>query len=110
MKHGFVFFGMITSLPSRGAWIEMRSRTRRTRLPHVAPLAGSVDRNLEPPLPPAAGRVAPLAGSVDRNILRTDDWARPITVAPLAGSVDRNFAALPCMRAGLGRSPRGERG
>ena len=56
----------------------------------VAPLAGSVDRNI--------GflkerkyiyRVAPLAGSVDRNqlILAVQNFRH---VAPLAGSVDRN--------------------
>ena len=79
---------------------------------HVAPLAGSVDRNCS--LPPARSHslVAPLAGSVDRNhkahdgfytlspslpsrgawieILQTDAAPRSARVAPLAGSVDRN--------------------
>ena len=80
---------------------------------HVAPLAGSVDRNCS--LPPARSHslVAPLAGSVDRNhkahdgfytlspslpsrgawieILQTDAAPRSARVAPLAGSVDRNI-------------------
>ena len=34
------------SLPSRGAWIEMLIARRARGLCHVAPLAGSVDRNL----------------------------------------------------------------
>ena len=35
----------------------------------VAPLAGSVDRNLQDAAKLLAGLVAPLAGSVDRNII-----------------------------------------
>ena len=34
------------SLPSRGAWIEIRAASRRPKAASVAPLAGSVDRNL----------------------------------------------------------------
>ena len=33
------------SLPSRGAWIEICSRSSGQPRPRVAPLAGSVDRN-----------------------------------------------------------------
>ena len=58
-----------TSLPSRGAWIEIPVLSNSASvMPCVAPLAGSVDRN-----GPVGGRaqgrnpVAPLAGSVDRN-------------------------------------------
>ena len=57
----------------------------------VAPLAGSVDRN---PDPPPGHRlqhaVAPLAGSVDRNTTRKNP-PQGGGVAPLAGSVDRNI-------------------
>ena len=34
------------SLPSRGAWIEMAASTLTRSLSAVAPLAGSVDRNI----------------------------------------------------------------
>ena len=34
-----------TSLPSRGAWIEISRWAGKDRLASVAPLAGSVDRN-----------------------------------------------------------------
>src|SRR5699024_12033721 len=37
-------------------------------VPTVAPLAGSVDRNIRVPKQKAPRRVAPLAGSVDRNL------------------------------------------
>ena len=124
--------GLRLSLPSRGAWIEIwRSALSRTS-PPVAPLAGSVDRNLFAPgltalgltsLPsrgawieigcrprsPGAGCVAPLAGSVDRN----SSWMMACSrsdVAPLAGSVDRNFATDEYAEIPIGRSPRGERG
>ena len=57
----------------------------------------------------ACRRVAPLAGSVDRNLKRVRDTEHK-AVAPLAGSVDRNVSGqlFPC-RPGR-RSPRGERG
>ena len=56
----------------------------------VAPLAGSVDRNVSLRLAELLEQVAPLAGSVDRNI--SEDWvaSETVEVAPLAGSVDRN--------------------
>ena len=102
------------SLPSRGAWIEIYCQRVFGRLgAQVAPLAGSVDRNvkmdelvplarvslpsrgawIEIPIRPSQVShilVAPLAGSVDRNAglhLARDGFQR---VAPLAGSVDRN--------------------
>ena len=58
---------------------------------HVAPLAGSVDRNLilTCRAPPGIS-VAPLAGSVDRNFLFAPGLTALGLVAPLAGSVDRN--------------------
>ena len=36
------------SLPSRGAWIEIQDTGARSRRTAVAPLTGSVDRNLTP--------------------------------------------------------------
>ena len=80
----------------------------------VAPLAGSVDRNLLCGLGaiwmmlslPSRGAwieiawrarvdqawgVAPLAGSVDRNYETMGHPSRGASVAPLAGSVDRNW-------------------
>ena len=120
------------SLPSRGAWIEILWPLQWLRLPLVAPLAGSVDRNalvlsfsrVSAAVAPLAGSVdrngldvvsnlgemvAPLAGSVDRNISSS---AKTIvdTVAPLAGSVDRNGPLDGVLQIGGGRSPRGERG
>ena len=38
---------MSRSLPSRGAWIEMAMPPRASSAGTVAPLAGSVDRNVE---------------------------------------------------------------
>ena len=90
------------SLPSRGAWIEMTPTTKTGCIWCVAPLAGSVDRNLNVWLSKTAYVVAPLAGSVDRNLHFSRPDKGPL-VAPLAGSVDRNTAfALPA--SGLGES------
>src|SRR5699024_7006766 len=98
------------SLPSRGAWIEIDHLPRPRHLWRVAPLAGSVDRNLRgpsglgaacPSLPsrgawieipsaptkPRPVRVAPLAGSVDRNKISGMLATKVGMVAPLAGSV-----------------------
>ena len=60
----------------------------------VAPLAGSVDRNLEEMLSKRLQPVAPLAGSVDRNHRLGPGQRKPADVAPLAGSVDRNWRSL----------------
>ena len=76
------------SLPSRGAWIEIRRA----------------------PLYRKAVWVAPLAGSVDRNLHGVKGGGAPAVVAPLAGSVDRNEEPLPSTPRACGRSPRGERG
>ena len=76
----------------------------------VAPLAGSVDRNIYRQMVALCRIVvAPLAGSVDRNHL-TLTYEKPFLVAPLAGSVDRNQQLQVQAMAGNGRSPRGERG
>ena len=76
----------------------------------VAPLAGSVDRNIGFHTYLTDTGVAPLAGSVDRN----GDYLKPLgygaRVAPLAGSVDRNKRKAGRKRIDAGRSPRGERG
>ena len=53
--------------------------------------------------------VAPLAGSVDRNQAKVADEVIP-SVAPLAGSVDRNWLKRQIFGVGRSRSPRGERG
>ena len=121
------------SLPSRGAWIEIRQKRGPYRHDQVAPLAGSVDRNV--PIWPKLSMlpsVAPLAGSVDRNGFDVNQEVSYL-VAPLAGSVDRNRnyqaldtsmeASLPSRGAWIEiakttaagtswacRSPRGERG
>ena len=76
--------------------------------------------------------VAPLAGSVDRNLFRSNSylaWQKSLPsrgawieiqrfpaaflaeiVAPLAGSVDRNHCNTKVVVDAMGRSPRGERG
>ena len=54
-------------------------------------------------------KVAPLAGSVDRN-LRVHHHLQQRLVAPLAGSVDRNLHFSRPDKGPLRRSPRGERG
>ena len=98
------------SLPSRGAWIEMWPRRPSTPFWPVAPLAGSVDRNVTRTCSNlCCNTVAPLAGSVDRNFFVALD-NRVGVVAPLAGSVDRNRQAGREIVVVLGRSPRGERG
>ena len=93
------------SLPSRGAWIEMRHCQSKSSRSSVAPLTGSVDRN--------SGKfgggvkewlVAPLTGSVDRNKVRLVS-ARPGLVAPLTGSVDRNFFCSTCAAGPAGSLP-----
>ena len=58
----------------------------------VAPLAGSVDRNMLGNTVNKFCPVAPLAGSVDRNHTYGDAFLCIMSkVAPLAGSVDRNL-------------------
>ena len=100
----------LTSLPSRGAWIEISASVALVPAPPVAPLAGSVDRNNDlTEIQKQQALVAPLAGSVDRNT-STRCSAAPMAVAPLAGSVDRNLTAITNATANLRRSPRGERG
>ena len=88
---------------------------KEAQTPAVAPLAGSVDRNVSVCFATLAPdtEVAPLAGSVDRNttevptvkpvvmslpsrgawieILHSTTARRVRFVAPLAGSVDRNY-------------------
>ena len=75
------------SLPSRGAWIEINVRGVRHQKRQVAPLAGSVDRNL-----------------------MSGEYGDQTGVAPLAGSVDRNIPEGDVYRLAASRSPRGERG
>ena len=124
----------VKSLPSRGAWIEIGGGDDPPGICPVAPLAGSVDRNIDYYTANGwvQGKVAPLAGSVDRNRKlepypgRSDPslpsrgaWIEILSsirasgcqrVAPLAGSVDRNFGSAVLLWPSVGRSPRGERG
>ena len=80
-----------SSLPSRGAWIEIITEGVTYGRTLVAPLAGSVDRNVQVAGGLRDGRgVAPLAGSVDRNVSQYKSLSLGRAVAPLAGSVDRN--------------------
>ena len=89
----FYFSAHLLSLPSRGAWIEIRVSRGFECHAGVAPLAGSVDRNVYALADAAGQRVAPLAGSVDRNRSTRYSCTKRSCVAPLAGSVDRNSAA-----------------
>ena len=100
------------SLPSRGAWIEISDTALRSACRTVAPLAGSVDRNLFPSVSSAGLRrgVAPLAGSVDRNLCTATSYLSPTRVAPLTGSVDRNILLFRFLDWLSRRSPHGERG
>ena len=75
----------------------------------VAPLAGSVDRNIPMFAAFCVRSVAPLAGSVDRNQTLVLGNTFP-GVAPLAGSVDRNLSLIVWLILVYSRSPRGERG
>ena len=106
---------------------------QRTPAFSVAPLAGSVDRNLVGFVGalvaagslPSRGAwieislirpfsrqnlVAPLAGSVDRNSRQNLINLDQVKVAPLAGSVDRNLGLHFLHEGVVRRSPRGERG
>ena len=97
------------SLPSRGAWIEITWLNGRRWEDEVAPLAGSVDRNLHFSRPdkgplrslPSRGAwieihygfailydfiVAPLAGSVDRNVYSVRDQSVGIKSLPSRGA------------------------
>ena len=76
----------------------------------VAPLAGSVDRNVKIFLSVLGLTVAPLAGSVDRNLPVQFPIRLRYCVAPLAGSVDRNTLMFSIFVGIPSRSPRGERG
>ena len=91
----FYFSAHLLSLPSRGAWIEMRHQNRRPSPETVAPLTGSVDRNLKR-IRDAEHKaaVAPLTGSVDRNFA-AQSRKNTLAVAPLTGSVDRNQLLRP---------------
>ena len=108
------------SLPSRGAWIEIRRLPSLHQDLVVAPLTGSVDRNparllsarsLRSRSPhgergqkfsfgrirTGAAQVAPLTGSVDRNITKRMGVRAGKKVAPLTGSVDRNLPFICCL-------------
>ena len=62
------------SLPSRGVWIEIIVHKKQRGKKYVAPLPGSVDRNVYGPDGRDVVQVAPLAGSVDRNTIPATGW------------------------------------
>ena len=78
------------SLPSRGAWIEIRMRSCAAPRTGSLPSRGAWIEMLEYRPLSLNHSVAPLAGSVDRNDLQIAHSQRAGAVAPLAGSVDRN--------------------
>ena len=100
---GSVFAGLASTVAPLAGSVDRNIRGEcQISMLLVAPLAGSVDRNHFPALPVIEVTVAPLAGSVDRNLHFSRPDKGPL-VAPLAGSVDRNTAfALPA--SGLGES------
>ena len=76
----------------------------------VAPLAGSVDRNIDTEGGTKRLDVSlPSRGAWIEIILHCEVMSTPV-VAPLAGSVDRNFDPVLATVESEGRSPRGERG
>ena len=77
-----------TSLPSRGAWIEMRLK-----------MCWTLSR-----------MVAPLAGSVDRNIDRLAKTVRKPASLPSRGAWIEIPTSTPSKTNSQSRSPRGERG
>ena len=85
---GLIPGAVVPSLPSRGAWIEIPELYVQPANAAVAPLAGSVDRNL-------FARILPLAAR----------WS-----LPSRGAWIEIRACMALSSACLGRSPRGERG
>ena len=84
----FYFSAHLLSLPSRGAWIEIKGGNQST----------------------LCLKVAPLAGSVDRNNTGVDSSGRVVTSLPSRGAWIE-IRCWRCRRQRLpGRSPRGERG
>ena len=98
------------SLPSRGAWIEMVLFAARLMRSSVAPLTGSVDRNIGATRwCKGAGTSLPSRGAWIE--IRRADGPLPLwAVAPLTGSVDRNRFGLADLGPFGRRSPHGERG
>ena len=108
--------GSARSLPSRGAWIEIRPWKRDRKTYCVAPLTGSVDRNTPPriasakaamSLPSRGAWIEIIYGQGGANtryaslpsrgawieILLPSLFSWLTCVAPLTGSVDRNTSA-----------------
>ena len=120
------------SLPSRGAWIEINTFKCHKRTDCVAPLAGSVDRNLQlgglaaailPSLPSRGAWIeicrARQKNGSPQSLPSRGAWIEIgitfgkggyLEVAPLAGSVDRNNEVHQFENYDNSRSPRGERG
>ena len=62
-------YNVIKSLPVRGAWIEIVTKTQSLESVRVAPCEGSVDWNPDTAVSYNVLQVAPCEGSVDWNIL-----------------------------------------
>ena len=99
------------SLPTRGAWIEIRERGHNAFSCDVAPHAGSVDRNTLHPSSVLYGQaVAPHAGSVDRNLLWLPPLPHWLLSLPTRGAwIEMAFVGT-AENGYTSRSPRGERG
>ena len=101
---------LLLSLPSRGAWIEMASVYNNSKKRPVAPLTGSVDRNSASWSYACRTWVAPLTGSVDRNITLTYNEENLPRSLPSRGAWIEISRASESQRPAPGRSPHGERG
>ena len=122
----------LLSLPTRGAWIEIKIIWTCWNISAVAPHTGSVDWNHYGAAVcashwmslPTRGAwieiffhlqsiscyvVAPHTGSVDWNSRLRAAWA-PLQVAPHTGSVDWNDSTIKSRSKLTSRSPHGERG
>ena len=101
----------VTSLPSRGAWIEIWATIRsciaqQSSLPSRGAWIEIADASADP----AAACVAPLAGSVDRNALGGQRINVDVVSLPSRGAWIEMAAYVQYERDCLRRSPRGERG
>ena len=93
----FYFSAHLLSLPSRGAWIEIFLIVYFWSNPkQVAPLAGSVDRNVATMVWTGIPCVAPLAGSVDRNVTLTYDQEHiPMSLPSRGAWIEMQYTRTP---------------
>ena len=107
----FYFSAHLLSLPSRGAWIEMQHSQPVGLISRVSlPSRGAWIEITAPAGMEDKVEVAPLTGSVDRNLSGPASQKGRQQVAPLTGSVDRNLWITNTKERHTGRSPHGERG